>query len=59
MRMYIFSFREKGQVALLGYFNAQFGRSVEVDDVFTAVVEDCYVSFREKRQVALLGDFNA
>ena len=35
--MYILSFREKGQVVLLGDFNAHVGRSVEVDDVIGMV----------------------
>ena len=32
-KMYILSFREKGQVVLLGDFSDCVGRSVEVDDV--------------------------
>ena len=33
-------FREKGQVVLLGDFNAHVGRTVEVDDVISMFGED-------------------
>ena len=36
----VLSFREKGQVVLLGDFNARIGRSVEVDDVIGMFGED-------------------
>ena len=36
----VLSFREKGQVVLLGDFNALIGRSVEVDDVIGMFGED-------------------
>ena len=36
----VLSFREKGQVVLLGDFNARVGRSVEVDDVIGMFGED-------------------
>ena len=35
-----FSFREDGQVVLLGDFNACVGRSIEVDDVIEMLGED-------------------
>ena len=31
----VLCFRKKGTVVLLGDFNARFGRSVDVDDVYT------------------------
>ena len=36
----VLSFREKGQVVLLGDFNTRVGRSVEVDDVIGMFGED-------------------
>ena len=36
----VLSFREKGQVVLLGDFNARVGRSVDVDDVIGMFGED-------------------
>ena len=36
----VLSFREKGQIVLLGDFNARDGRSVEVDDVIGMFGED-------------------
>ena len=38
----VFSFREKGNVVLLGDFNAKVGRSVQIDEVIGMFGEDTH-----------------